>query len=336
MLNENTESVFQNTNSRLHLALFGKHPCWNDHMEDLGLTTPSLIDFKRQLYYEGISSRLDCGAWRDLASDNRIETFDHELLWTGPTGVIFAVLWHSADAGGRAAYPMVAAAHFLTARLPAKIGPVFDALQEIAQNCRSAEDRESVAKAQSAGVERLIQAARSLVPMSSQTWDRSCRESFVNHDGFRPNGDGFARLFYGLTEYQNLNPSTRNTFCYRVTDGGSGTESLNLWQTLMRPQLDSNQSILTARCRSCHWIDIMAGEFPSEEFFRLKAGSGEIPLVTEIPYNVPDELKEQTRMVLESFLDTPEMVPKLDSCGSDGPGQSSLGSLLGKIFRTKS
>jgi hypothetical protein len=80
----------------------------------------------------------------------------------------------------------------------------------------------------------------------------------------------------------------------------------------------------------------MAGDFPAEEFFRLKAKSAEIPLVTEIPYTVPDELKEQVRMVLESFLDTPELVPKLDGCGSDGPGQTTLGSLLGKLFRSKS
>jgi len=80
----------------------------------------------------------------------------------------------------------------------------------------------------------------------------------------------------------------------------------------------------------------MAGDFPPEEFFRLKAGPGELPLVTEIPYTVSDEIKEQTRMVLESFLETPELVPKLDGCGSDGPGQTTLGSLLGRLFRSKS
>lgn len=336
MLNETPETVVQETNSRLHLALFGKHPCWNDHMEDFGLRTPSLLEFKRRLYYEGIGGRLDSGAWRDLAPEHRIETFDHELLWTGPTGVIFAVLWHSADAGGRAAYPMVAAAHFLTPRLPAKVGPVFGALQQVAQDCRDARQREALAAAQSHGLERLIQAARALVPMSAQTWERACREDFLNHEGFGSGGDGFARLFYALTEYQNLNPATRNTFCYRVTDGGAGTESLSLWQTLLRSQLDSAHSLLACRCRTQPWVDMLAGDFPAEEFFRLKAGPGELPLVTDIPYTVPDELKEQTRMVLESFLDTPEMIPKLDGCGSDGPGQTTLGSLLGRLFRSKS
>jgi len=336
MLNEATDSLFQETNSRLHLALFGKHPCWNDHMEDIGLKTPSLVEFKRRLYYEGISGRLDSGAWRDLPPAHRLDSFDHELLWTGSTGVIFAILWHSSDGGGRAAYPMVAAAHFLTARLPAMVGPVFDALQQVAEDCRKAHDRQAVAQAQTRGVERLIQAARSLVPMSAQTWERTCREDFVNHDGFGTGGEGFARLFYALTEYQNLTPAACNTFCYRLADGGAATESLNLWQTLLRAQLDASASLLLSRCRSATWVDAMAGDFPAEEFFRLKAGPGEIPLVTDIPYRVPDELMEQTRMVLESFLDTPEMVPKLDGCGSDGPGQGTLGSLLERIFRKKS
>lgn len=336
MLNEATESVFQETNSRLHLALFGKHPCWNDHIEDIGLATPSLVEFKRRVYYEGISGRLDCGAWRNLPTSHRIESFDHELLWTGPTGVIFAILWHSSDGGGRAAYPMVAAAHFLTARLPASIGPVFDALQQVAEDCRNAQDRAAVADAQARGVERLILAARSLVPMSAQSWERTCREDFINHPGFGEGGEGFARLFYALTEYQNLHPASRNTFCYRLTDGGAATESLNLWQTLLRSQLDPTDCLLLARCRSAPWVDAMAGDFPAEEFFRLKAGQAEIPLVSDIPYQVPDELKEQTRMVLESFLDSPELVPRLDGCGSDGPGQSTLGSILGKLFRKKS
>jgi hypothetical protein len=336
MLNENTESVFQETHSRLHLALFGKHPCWNDHMEDIGLTTPSLLEFKRRLYYDGISGRLDSGAWRHLAAENRIETFDHELLWTGPSGVIFAILWHSADGGGRAAYPMVAAAHFLTSRLPAKIGPVFDALQQTAAECRDAHDRDAVKAAQARGLERLIQAARALVPMAAQTWNREDRENFINHASFGEGGDGFARLFYALTEYQNLNSATKNTFCYRVTDGGAGAESLTIWQILMRAQMEASQSLLTLRSRQWPWVDLLAGDFPAEEFFRLKATTHEIPLVTDIPYQLPDELKEQTRMVLESFLDSPELVPKLDGCGSDGPGQSTLGSLLSKIFRSKS
>lgn len=336
MLNEATEAVFQETNSRLHLALFGKHPCWNDHMEDYGLRTPSLLEFKRRMYSEGIGGRLDAGAWFNLAPEHRLEAFDHELLWTGATGVIFAVIWHSTDAGGRAAYPMCAAAHFLTSRLPAKVGPVFAALQEVAQDCRDAQQREAIAAAQSSGVDRLIQAARSLVPMSAQTWDRTCREDFMKHDSFGSNGDGFSRLFYALTEAQNLNPASRNTCCYRLTDGGADTESLTLWQTLLRSQLDPAASLLTCRCRSQHWVDAMAGDFAAAEFFRLKAGPGELPLVTDIPYTVPDQLQEQTRMVLESFLDTPELIPKLDGCGTDGPGQTTLGSLLGRLFRSKS
>ncbi|MCX6874546.1 MAG: hypothetical protein NTW21_12185 [Verrucomicrobia bacterium] len=336
MLNESAEAVFQETNSRLHLALFGKHPGWNDHMEDLGLSTPSLLEFKRRVYYEGISGRLDCGAWRNLAPEGRIEAFDHELLWTGPTGVIFAILWHSTDGGGRAAYPMVAAAHFLTGRLPAKVEPVFDALQLVADECRTAPDRDAVKAAQARGSERLIQTARALVPMSSQTWSREDRENFINHASFGEGGDGFTRLFYALTEYQNLTPAAKHTFCYRVTDGGAGPEAIALWQTLMRAQMEASHSLLAMRCRHCPWVDLLAGEFPAEEFFRLKAKASEIPLVTDVPYSVPEELKEQTRMVLESFLDTPELMPKLDACGSAGPGQRTLGSLLSKIFRTKS
>ena len=333
MLAEETAPIVQETGNRLHLALFGKHPCWTDHMEDHGLATPSLVEFKRRLYYEGISGRIDAGAWRDLPAGHRIDAFDHELLWTGATGVIFARVWHSADAGGRAAYPMVAAAHFLTPRLPARVAPVFSALEGVAADCRAAVRREDVAAAQARGVERLIQAARALVPAAADTWPRAEREEFAAHADLG-GGEGFARLFYALTEYQNLHPANRQTFCNRVCDGGAGAEALSLWHPLLRSQLDRAVPLLLCRCRGQDWLDILAGDFPPEEFFRLKAGRAEIPLVTDIPYAVPDDLREQTRMVLESYLENPEVIPRLDCCGSDGPGQSSLGALLGRIFRS--
>lgn len=335
MLNESAATVVRETSQPLHLGLFGKHPCWTDHMEDCGLRTPSLLEFKRRLYYDGIGGRIDTGAWRELAADSRIEQFDHELLWTGATGMIFAVLWHSVDGGGRAAYPMVAAAHFLTPQLPTQVGPVFAALQQIARDCREAGQRDGIAAAQVRGIERLIEAARSLVPLSVQSRDRADRAAFVGHDSFGADGEGFTRLFYALTEHQNLTPANRNTFCYRVADGGAGTESLNLWQTLIGSQLVPGTPLLACRCCSQPWLDLMAGDFPPEQFFRLRAGTGEIPPVTEVPYTIPDEIKDQTRMVLESFLDTPESIPMLDACGSNGSGKSTLGGLLARLFRSK-
>lgn len=335
MLNESPQDILQAGQSRMNLALFGKHPCWNDHMEDFGLVTPSLIEFKKRLYYEGVSGCLDSGVWRELAAERRIEAFDHELVWTGETGVIFAIMWHSSDAGGRAAYPMVAAAHFLTSQLPASLELVFSALQEIKQQCQAATVKEDLRTVQQNGTALLIQAARSLLPLSSEHWPSEERANFINHPGFSENAVGFSRFFYALGEYQNLRPQSRETFCYRVHDGGAGCGSLLCWQVITRSQLSKSTPLLTIRCRSASYVDILSGSFSSEEFSRLKANSGEIPLVTDIPYTVPEQLIEQSKMVIESFFDTPCLIPLIDGCGTDGPGETGLGSLLGRLFKKK-
>src|SRR5947208_3276593 len=63
-------SRFLGTSSKpepaLYLAAFGKHPGWNDHLDDLGLDTDALINAKRLLYIQGISQNIDSGAWDKL------------------------------------------------------------------------------------------------------------------------------------------------------------------------------------------------------------------------------------------------------------------------------
>ena len=38
----------------VRVAAFGKHPAWNDHVEDIGLESEPLVDLRRNLYVEGI------------------------------------------------------------------------------------------------------------------------------------------------------------------------------------------------------------------------------------------------------------------------------------------
>src|SRR5579862_6325420 len=79
----------------LHLAAFGKHPGWNDHLDDLGLETDSLINAKRLLYLQGISQNIDSGAWEKLDSPpnplpphtpiaGRLDLFRHHFFWVMP------------------------------------------------------------------------------------------------------------------------------------------------------------------------------------------------------------------------------------------------------------
>jgi hypothetical protein len=63
------------------LAAFGKHPGWDDHVEDLGLETESLIIAKTLFYVNGIGGQIDSGAWERLEPAQQLPAFKHVFLW---------------------------------------------------------------------------------------------------------------------------------------------------------------------------------------------------------------------------------------------------------------
>jgi len=70
----------------IEVAGFGKHPAWDDHIDDIGLNTETLVLAKRLLYSEGIASQLASGAWDQLEKSGNAIEFDHRfVLGPGPT-----------------------------------------------------------------------------------------------------------------------------------------------------------------------------------------------------------------------------------------------------------
>lgn len=92
---------------RIHVAAFGKHPAWMDHIDDLGLTTESLAIAKRLLYLEGIAGQLASGAWDRIESVGQALEFDHRFVWCRDKQAIVGAIWASSDGKGRARFPMV-------------------------------------------------------------------------------------------------------------------------------------------------------------------------------------------------------------------------------------
>lgn len=330
-LAESPEKILKETGQRLHLALFGKHPAWDDHMEDVGLATESLVEFKRRIYLQGVSGCIDSGAWMNLAPESRIEEFNHELIWSGAAGVIFGVMWHSSDGRGRKSYPMIAAAHFPTARLPAKVGPVFEALHKVAADCKQAADRDSIRLAHAAGVEALANATRSLVPLSATTWDVNERAAFVAHPCFGEERTGLYRAFYAM---RLASEAAVPRLVLRLGSGLDDTESMLIWQVLLRSQVERDALLLTFRHRGSEWLDAIQGDVSQADWLRLKANRNEVPATTDVPYEIDPSLRECADMVLDSFVSNPERIPRLDGCGSEGAGQGVLGSFLSRFFRS--
>ena len=147
----------------VHLAAFGKHPGWNDHLDDLGLDTQPLVTAKRLLYVQGISQNIDSGAWDKLESADaaagggqssglaaipRLDLFRHDFLWYMPEDglpdYLAGRLWSSSDGKGRAKYPMVVCSHIVD--LPDRFAThvVMPVLARVHEKCAAAASAQAV------------------------------------------------------------------------------------------------------------------------------------------------------------------------------------------------
>ena len=93
--------------SKILISAFGKHPGWDDHIDDIGLETDIFIKVKRLLYVQGIGGNIDAGNWDQLEQKQQAETFGHVFVWCLHQDIIVGRLWPSQDGKGRSRYPMV-------------------------------------------------------------------------------------------------------------------------------------------------------------------------------------------------------------------------------------
>jgi hypothetical protein len=113
------------------LAAFGKHPGWDDHVEDLGLETESLNIAKTLFYVNGIGGQIDSGAWERLEAAQQLPAFKHVFLWQRSGQFLIGRLWSSSDGKGRKRYPMVICLHFIGVTLGWAIRQALPTLAEL-------------------------------------------------------------------------------------------------------------------------------------------------------------------------------------------------------------
>ena len=94
-------------NQSAQLAGFGKHPAWDDHIDDFGLTTETLVTVRRILYSEGIASQVSSGAWNQLEETGHTVEFDHRFVWSREAQSVIGGIWVSSDGKGRGHFPIV-------------------------------------------------------------------------------------------------------------------------------------------------------------------------------------------------------------------------------------
>jgi hypothetical protein len=289
----------------VHLAAFGKHPGWNDHLDDQGLDTDELITAKRLLYLQGISQNIDAGAWDKLEPQDpaaavpaitRLDLFCHEFLWHLPAAdgpvLLAGRLWSSSDGKGRSKYPMVLCSQITG--LPESFASqvVLPFLVHVHEQCAAATSAETVRQTISGQRDALRARMKDALPPAPLSGAQVA--AVARHPDM---GDsGFHRIMYqilrGMSAFRpgggSKNSSPRPEQIRVPRCGLTPADALLFWLRMAFTLLDPAASLLLIAPDQpkAPWVDLIVGEPAPANIFCIKAGPKNLPLTSDIPYTL--------------------------------------------------
>lgn len=308
------------TGPKLHLAAFGKHPGWDDHIDEIGLTSPRLVSVKSALYTRGISENIDSAMWDQMPEDQRLPGFDHEFLWRWPDESAVGLIWSSRDGKGRSKYPMILCLH------AEGFGPGSGALgwlrrdglrvlREVKAMCVAAPDASGVR----AAVEKGLMGISAVLPSAGTPDDESSwalrhvAKGSTSSDGLV----GLSRVFYEMDQRLGaLRPQpgkkTRQVDMqakrFRVESDSRRGQLDDAWSwgeaTLAEigPGACANGMLAIEWRREPGHTDIIVGDPDPGCLFCLRASRQREPLTSEIPFNIEAGFQTTTAAKLAAWL----------------------------------
>ena len=324
-LNKFRESFQPKAVPGLALGAFGKHPGWNDHLEDLGLDTEALLATRQLLYVQGIGGLIESGGWNNADPSDPIPEFAHVFFWFSAPDFVAGRLWASHDGKGRDRYPMVICAH--AAHLPPALAAdsIALALEKLQAACRSATSAEQVRAAVYATRDRL---RSELLTYSIPPALPTLRRAVAERMGLSPGNDNANRVWYALQgqlvayasakiteEQRRLGPKIGSfpILPQQIRLPADPTDIVNdilFWREFVTTLVGKRIPILFIHPLGSPWVDLIVGSPTPKQLYCIKASPKSIPPVTEIPYNLPEETRERATREFEAFI-TSDLSPTM-------------------------
>ena len=299
---------------RAQLCLFGKHPGWDDHMQDMGLNTERLVEVRRTLYAEGIAGNIDVGAWEKLGAA-ALPLFEHVFVWrfTGDE-FVFGRLWSSSDARGRKKYPMVVCVHARGYELTRMAALASESVTRVMETCRQETDAQAVKSAFARESEGLMARASGVGAGGYERFDGSCKSTLAADPSLNSDGAvALVRAAYSLHREaepamkRGLAQSSRGVHLRLPGVRGMGPGgSAWAWSAAILDLLNVPRGLAdgvmaieavggTAVGGSARWVDGLIGKVTSQELVCLRASTAAIPLTTDVPFNIDATFADRVR-----------------------------------------
>ena len=287
---------------RVLVAAFGKHPGWDDHMEDIGLETPALVAVKRILYVEGIGKNIDNGKWAELEARQSAIEFGHTFVWCRDGDMLAGRLWPSRDGRGRTNYPMVVCAHSRQVPLRWVYDGVLPPLASLEAKCRNSSTADEV-RAGLWACRGALQTLRDAVagPEREPREEADPIAQLLQHPGLSLDREGLIRILYHIDREMSVGFASRtgrdgseHAAHARVpAAGGLATEAAILWTRLLLREYGPHTSVLVILPQQRAWLDIIIGEPSPAQLVCLRASREALPLTNTVPYKISNEFAER-------------------------------------------
>jgi len=297
------------------LGAFGKHPGWNDHIDDLGLETQRLTIAKRLIYVQGIAGNIDSGAWDRLAPDQALAEFRHVLVWLLPGDIMVGRLWSSSDGKGRTRYPMVVMAQCTGCSLPWVLHNVLPLLARVQERCQATASAADVIAIVDDSRRQLRELAGPDAAAETDAPGAAVGE-LADCPALGPDARGLLRVLYQVQREMGVfrsgsKPAGARPQQLRVPACGAIDESALRWRRLLAAQLDASVPLLLILPEGRDWVDAVVGEPTPAQFFCMRAGTAAVPLTSDIPYTLDDEFVSRAREYLASCRTMTGPIPPL-------------------------
>ena len=299
--NSPCESVF--------VAAFGKHPGWDDHIDDIGFETDIFITVKRLLYIQGIGGNIDSGSWEALQKNQPIEEFKHALVWYIDGNLIVGRIWSSRDGKGRTSYPMVVCVQ--CSRLPLEwvLNNVLPLLERIEEACAATVSADEVrlnienAQKELRQLTQQCELSPILPPVDADVMAKLAE--YPEMGG--PNHQGLLRILYHIEREatrdhldNSKGKALRPTLLRIPILPPPVVESIPLWFNFLLKKFGMNTSVLMLMPQRKQWMDIIIGEPTQLQLYCLRASLRVIPLTSNIPYSMSSEFINRAVQLVEN------------------------------------